>query len=125
MSLSIEAEKYRGKMWLLIRQWDGVGQPDRTPICEISEEELDFAGGRFEKMGNHYTDKFKHKIGIDIKRGTYNPDSAITWIYENTKNNWCFDIVNGFIDGNEYYENAWVFYFEKDEDAVAFKLRWK
>ena len=123
--ISIEAEKYWGDLWLTVREWDGVDQPQRSRIFKISEEELDFAGGRFERMGYHYTDNFKHEIGIDTNKGKYNPDSAVTWIHENTKGIWCFDIENSVFKNGDYYEYAWVFYFEDNEDAVAFKLRWK
>ena len=116
--LSIEAETYLGRNWLLVREWDGYDRPHRIRIFEITEEEINFAGGRFERMDNSYTEKFKHKLGIGTGDQKYNPEDIITWIHENIEGIWCFDI------SEQTWRYDWDFYFNNDEDAVAFKLRW-
>ena len=113
--ISIEAKKYSDRYWFLVREWDGYDRPHRELLFKITEDEVDFEGGRFErrKIG-----KFKHRVVIGL-RPPETPESMIDWITENTTGQWYIDI-----DTDIMHDVQWQFYFMKDEDATAFKLRW-
>jgi len=116
--IRLKAEEYLGRPWLLVYdQLDGYKKPYRIRIFEITEEELDFVSGRFERMVNSSVKPFEHKIEIGDEE-SYNPEDIITWIYENTNGLWNFDI------SDTQWKSEWIFSFQEDEDAVAFKLRW-
>ena len=126
MSISIDARKYLGHNYLIVREWDGYDKPSYTPVFKITEEEIDFAGGRFEKMLDTRI-SLKKKLIIGITKET-NIEEIINWIYENANNLWYFDISTDASDcyfKDVYYgEVVWVFYFKDKKDAMGFKLRW-
>lgn len=123
MSISIDARKYLGYNYLIVREWDGYDKPSYSPVFKITEEEIDFIGGRFERF------KFGraiHKFNIGITK-ELKLEEIIDWIHENTTNVWCFDISTDFSEchmGTDSFDVVWIFYFGNEEDAMAFKLRW-
>lgn len=123
MSISIDARKYMGINYLMVREWDGYDRPSYTPVFNITEEEIDFFGGRFERFKYG---KSEHKFCIGVTNGL-KIEETIDWIHENTTGVWSFDISTEFphcrID-EEFFDVVWIFYFIKEEDVVAFKLRW-
>lgn len=127
MSVCLVAEPYRdGKYWCKIRHWDGIDQPERTRVFEITEKEEDFEGGRFKKM-KFSAKGYKHKIVLPIDPGITPIDEVITWVGKNITRIWHFDISTSYddcFDGKKFYEAMWMFHFKNEEDAVAFKLRW-
>jgi len=124
MSVSLEVRRYLGHNWLVFREWDGVDKPQYSSVFKITEEELDFEGGRFERM--QHTTLFKQKLSVGIIAET-KIEEIINWIHENTTGLWYFNISTSiddtFID-NEHYAAAWIFYFKETNDATGFKLRW-
>ena len=123
MSISIDARKYLGYNRLIVREWDGIGQPQYTSVFKITEEEIDFVGGRFERF--EYG-RSEHKFSVGVTK-ELKIEEIINWIHENTTGVWSFDISTDFSDchiGTEFFDIAWIFYFKDDEDAMAFKLRW-
>lgn len=122
--LDLEAIKYLGRNVVAIRAWDGYDKPQKTPIFNIAEEELDFKGGRF-KLFTYALKGFSQKFALDEER--CNLENIINWIAENVEGLWYFDISDNiddcYIDG-EYFWHAWVFYFKSPEDCVKFTLRW-
>ena len=131
--ISLNARKYLGNNYLIVREWDGYDKPSYTPVFKITEEEIDFAGGRFERL---QYGKLGHKFIIGIIKGL-KIEETIDWIHENTTGVWSFDISTDTLDcygGSNYQNNGsssqqffdfvWIFYFIDEEDAVAFKLRW-
>ena len=52
MTISVEARKFWGDNWFLVRYWNGIDKPERTRIFKITEEEIDFKDGRFERHKN-------------------------------------------------------------------------
>lgn len=126
MSISLVAEPYGEKYWCKIREWDGIDQPQRHRVFEITEDEVDFKGGRFKKM-RYSSYGFESKIVLSANNDETPINEVITWISENIKKIWHFDISMSWedcYDGSQYYDMVWVFHFKNEEDAVAFKLRW-
>jgi len=64
--ISLNARKYLGNNYLIVREWDGYDKPSYTPVFKITEEEIDFAGGRFERL---QYGKLGHKFIIGIIKG--------------------------------------------------------
>lgn len=122
--ISIEARKYIGDNWLVIREWDGIDQPQRYRIFKITKKEIDFKGGRFKRM-NINKILIKKKLIFDVNNKML--EEIINWISKNTTNHWFFDISDDwpdcFFDGN-FHDTVWVFYFLDDRDAIGVKLRW-
>jgi len=117
--ISVEARKYLGKYYLIVREWDGFDKPQYTPIFEITEEELDFKGGRFSRMCSYFAYKSDLIIAIpDLPRIT-TIQEIINWVSKNTSGNWNFDLFSAIEP-----QFIWKFVFETEKDAVAFKLRW-
>ena len=133
MSISIDARKYLGYNYLIVREWDGYDKPSYTPIFKITEEEIDFIGGRFKRF--EYG-RLEHKFSIGVVKGL-KIEKRIDWIHENATGVWSFDIstdtldcyggsnyqINGS-DSQQFFDIVWLFYFKDEEDIVAFKLRW-
>lgn len=128
--ISIQTKKYLGYAWLLIREWDGIDQPQRYRIFKITNNEIDFIGGRFERMlcpSGMNINKIlkKKKLIFDVSNKRL--EEIINWISENTNNHWFFDISEDssdcYFDG-DFHATVWVFYFEDDGDAFGVKLRW-
>ena len=125
--ISIEAEKYRGDFWLLIRQWDGYDQPHRSRIFKITEEEVKFEGGRFKRMMHMYDAKQATFQKLIIDYEDHKIEGMINWLSENTASFWSFDIsveLDDCIHNGDVHEVVWVFRFKDESDAMAFKLRW-
>lgn len=124
MTLSLEAIKYLGHNVVVVRSWDGYDKPQKTPLFKITEEELNFQGGRF-KLFTYALKEYSQKFALAEEHCKL--EHMINWIDENIKGFWYFDISSEisdcYIDG-EYFWNAWVFYFKNDEDCVMFTLRW-
>lgn len=123
MSTSIDARKYLGYNYLIVREWDGYDKPNYTPVFKITEEEIDFVGGRFKRF-KYGKSKYKFSIGVVKKLKI---EKTIDWIHENTTGIWSFDISTDAVDchiDTEFFVLVWIFYFKKEEDAVAFKLGW-
>ena len=124
--IGIEAETYWGDNWLLIRTWDGIDKPLKARIFKITEEEIDFEGGRFERMVSMYAAQQSsfQKLVIGMEKQTI--EEIINWVSENTVGFWNFEVSisdDCFYDG-EVHDSVWIFHFEDDEMAMAFKLRW-
>lgn len=125
MTLSIEAIRYLGLNVLVIRSWNGYEKPQKTPLFKITEEELDFQGGRFKLFIWDALREHSQKFALAEEHCKL--ENVINWIGENIEGSWYFDISDNFsdcyIDG-EYFWHAWIFYFNNDEDCVMFTLRW-
>ncbi len=124
MSLSLEAIKYLGRNAVVIRSWDGYDRPQKTPIFNITEEELGFEGGRFN-LFTYALKEVSQKFALSEENNDL--EEIINWIAENVEGFWYFDISDNFQDcyiGGEYFWHAWVFYFKNPEDCVMFTLRW-
>ena len=122
--ISIEARKHFGNNWFMIREWDGYDRPHHYHIFKITDDEIDFEGGRFKyfKQG-----KSEHKIVIPNDSNVVKLEEVIDWIGENIKNTWSFDISDDIEDTvlcSKFYLSVWVFYFYAAEDTMAFILRW-
>ncbi len=126
MVISVETMEMYGSKWVSIREWDGFDRPSHTCAFKISDVEMEFVGGRFERMVP--TDRtFPHKICTPITDDDNNPEHFVDWIHENTTGQWNFEISDEWKDtviDNRYYDFAWAFTFKEDVDATAFKLRW-
>ena len=123
MSLSLEAIKYLGQTVLVVRSWDGYDRPQKTSLFKITEEELDFQGGRF-KLCSHLKE-YSQKFALAEEHSKL--EDVINWVAENIEGSWYFDISDDFDDcniGGEYFWTAWVFYFKNHADCVMFTLRW-
>ncbi len=131
--ISLDARKYRGNNCLIVREWDGYDKPYYQCIFEITEEEIDFSGGRFERFKYG---ALEHKFIIGVTKGL-KIEETIDWIHENTTGVWSFDISNDTLDcyggsnyqingsgSQQFFDIVWLFYFKDEEDIVAFKLRW-
>ena len=124
MSLSLEAIRYLGQNVVVIRSWDGYDKPQKTPMFKITEEELDFEGGRF-KLFAYALKEVSQKFALAEENCEL--EKVINWIAENVEGFWYFDISDSFSDcyiSGEYFWIAWVFYFKNAEDCVKFTLRW-
>ncbi len=112
--------------WVTIREWEGFDKPSHSRLFKITDEEIDFVGGRFERMVP--TDRtFINEVCMPITKEDYNPERFVDWIHENMTGCWNFEISDEWkhtVINNEYYEVVWVFTFKDDMDATAFKLRW-
>ena len=93
--ISLEARKYRGACWLIIRIWDGYDKPDYYPIMKITEKELDFKGGRFKNCNNVVFLKIKD-LYLLIDKPRKELELVINWIHENIINQWDLDIEDNF-----------------------------
>ena len=116
--ISLETKRYHGKHCLVIRYWDGIDQPDFTPVLDISEEEMGWVGGRFKNCSNRY---FREGEAIDLFLKINGPDEfsvLIEWVSENIKNVWAVDIESAFL------ADCWKFSFTNENDAVLFRLTW-
>jgi len=131
--ISVEARKYLGDNWLIVREWDGYDRPNYSRVFEITKEEIDFAGGRFERF---QYGKLEHNFIIGVTKGL-KIEETIDWIHENTTGVWSFDISTDTLDcyggsnyqnndssGQQFFDIVWLFYFKDEEDIVAFKLGW-
>ena len=126
MSTSIDARKYLGRNSVVLRSWDGYDKPEIVPLFKITEEELDFVGGRF-KLHTYALKEVSQKFAIGVKHKAPRIEEIVNWISENVESFWYFDISEDYQDcslDNEFYWHAWVFYFKSDEDCVKFTLRW-
>ncbi len=125
MSLSVEAIKYLGHNVVLVRSWDGYDKPQKTPVFKITEEELDFQGGRFKRFTFNASTEYSQKFAIPEE--SCELEKVTNWIGENAEGFWYFDITDKFSDcyiGGEFFWHAWIFFFTSDEDCVKFTLRW-
>ncbi len=124
--LSIDARKYLGKNSVVLRSWDGYDKPQIIPLFKITEEELDFQGGRFNLFTYLCKLSFKaYAIGVKDKAPPI--EEIINWIGKNVEDFWYFDISEDYQDcslDGEFFWHAWVFYFKNPEDCVMFTLRW-
>lgn len=116
--ISVEARKHLGKNWVIVREWDGIDQPDYTRIFEITEEELEFEGGRFTRK-NWMIPSSELIIAVPDRSEITTIEEIVNWIAKNTSKKWNFEIFAS-VD----LEFIWKFGFESKKDAVAFKLRW-
>jgi len=126
MTVSIEAQKYWGQYWLLVRTWDGIDKPQKACIFKIAPDEVEFEGGRFKRMKWTYTDKDPWLQKLIIGSELCEIEEIINWISENTVGFWNFDISlsdDCFYDG-QVHDAVWIFRFKDEQDAMAFKLRW-
>lgn len=124
--IGIDARRYLGNNWLIVRQWDGIDKPNYFRVFKITEEENDFQYGRFKRMSDTRI-SLKQKLIVGITKET-KIEEIINWIHENTTGFWYFDVSD---DANDcYFENVyygevvWVFHFKDKKDAMGFKLRW-
>lgn len=117
--ISVEARKYLGKYCVLIREWDGYDHPNYTPIFNITEEELEFEGGRFIRKEWMPINNTELLIAVPDLPAVTNIEDTINWVAENTSKKWNFEIFESYDP-----QFIWKFHFESEKDAVAFKLRW-
>ena len=112
---SLIARKYSGRNFLILRDWDGIDQPEYTPIFQILKEEIDFKGGRFAKF--KFLDNMCYTFTVEINLMNELED-IINWISDNIINYWSVDIEYYMYFNNSILE----FQFEDDNDAALFKL---
>lgn len=118
--ISLESGKKYGKFCLYIRTWDGYDKPQYYPVMDITKDEIDFKGGRFERcLGSA---KPGLGTGYNLYLKIINPkdelEDLVNFVAENTYKQWALDIEETFcID-------CWRFSFTNEGDAVLCKLQW-
>jgi len=81
-------------------------------LMEISRQERNFSGGRFEK--------FSETVNTNMVVLSVQPldiEILITWLSIFTKSYWFFNV-------NPSDLHVWHFYFKNKKDAILFKLKW-
>jgi len=118
--ISLESGKKNGKLCLYIRTWDGYDNPQYYPVMDITEEELDFKGGRFEKcLGSAKAGPGTgYNLYLEIENPKDELENLVNFVAENTQAQWAVDLEETFC------MNCWRFSFTNEEDAVLFKLQW-
>lgn len=117
--ISLDPKKYLNKYCLVIRVWDGIDQPDFTPVLDITEEEMGWKGGRFKNCVSRY---FKEGEAINLYLRVENPvkelKPLIDWVAENIHGEWSVDIESAIVS------ECWKFSFIEQSDASLFRLTW-
>lgn len=121
--ISFGTKEYYNGSWFIIRSWDGIDKPDYIKVFEIQPNELAFKDGRFKNYNHkHYKNK------IDLTHNNVDLEKIITWISENINDNWFLDIDEWYGSSiktkTSIFPGKSTFYFDKEENAVAFKLVW-
>ena len=118
--ISLESGKKYGNFCLYIRTWDGYDKPDYYPVLNITEEEVEFKGGRFERCMGRAKSGIKGQ-NLYLLVGEPPEDDLepiVNWVHENTTCQWAMDLEHTFS------VSMWRFSFTNEEDAVLFKLTW-
>lgn len=117
--ISIESGKKYGKLCVYIRFWDGYDKPAYYPVMDISEEEVEFKGGRFERcLGQAKSGDVTQNLYLEIKQLKNELTNIVNWINGTIEGQWSFDIEENI------FVTCWRFSFTNEEDAVLFKLTW-
>lgn len=123
--ITFETKKFIDTYWLIVRTWDGIDRPQYFKLFEITEDEMEFKSGRFDRFDNNTYINKNNEIPLNKE---VDIEYILAWINENTFGKWSFDATDWFVYNiiGKFgpVPCMAIFYFEDEVDAMAFKLRW-